>query len=1651
MFLTDTESVLVLAAGESTRPSRPALRIRWIGGEAHPKISGSKQLPGRSNYYRGHDLTAWQTDVPQYSQVEYEGVYTGVDLRYYGTQDGHLEHDFVVAPGARPEVITLGFSGAKELRLDRDGNLVVSLPGRSHRSAVTLQKPLIYQVDGGQRRAISGGYTVRTSDTIAFRVGDYDRTLPLIIDPVLAVSYSTFLGGSGNDQAVAIAVDGAGYSYVTGYTTSINFPIVNAAQAGRSGSDDHFVFKLSPDGSSLIYATYLGGSVAEGVNAGAIAVDASGNAYVAGTTRSPDFPTTSGAFQTALNNPGQGFNSLDGYVTKLNPSGALVYSTFVGGTRYDGIAAIDVDTSGNAYIAGDTLSYDFPTVNAIKPSPLTTADGFVAKLNASGSALVYSTLLGGNTGPSPNDTPQGIAVDSAGNAYVTGMTGSPDFPTVNAAQATLDPTLCATNTRCGDAFVTKINAAGTAFVYSTFLGGSAQDRGVDVAVDATGAAYIVGDTRSTNFPTLNPLQSANGGSDDAFVAKLSASGALVYSTYLGGSNSEGTGFENTSIVGFGIAVDGDGNAYVAGATSSPNFPAVDALRPFAYTNAANAQLFVSKLNPAGSALVYSTPLNQPREISRLVDIGIDASRSAYVAAAGKDGFPLVNALQPVFGGGTYDAVVVKLSVVDTTPPTVVSTSPVSGALNVDVATSVTAALSESLSPSSVTSTTFELRDGAGVLVSASVSYQDSNHTATLVPASNLHGQTTYTATLKGGTTGSRITDAAGNALANNYSWTFTTIVVNAPPTITAQLSPQPNAAGWNNSNVSVTFTCVDPEGQLAFCSPAVTISDEDAGTQVVGEARDASGLVTTTTVTVNLDKTAPLVAVHTPRPNVPLPIGTTSVTLRGSVADLSGVESLTCGGTSAVITGQQFTCAVPVQLGSNVVSLHAQDRAGLTRDRTYTIVVDDPPVTSIEINPARMTMFAGTTRSLTVTDNNGRTVTDGIWTSSDQSVATVTEDNGQVTVQALASGEATLTVNDQSLSAQAVVTVLAAGSAFPDGTIMWVGSGVRPDRSLLATNTAPAIGEVLPAERNDVPEGVETASLFFIEHGAAARTPRNPFAAGLPTRIHATTLDGRLLWTYTVPERIIHAAADQYGGLLLALDANKDLWDQGYYTRSVRRLDGTNGSTSWEYLVRDNYAELSEMAIRSDGTVFISEEGWTKTELVALDGTTGAVLSRIDLGTSKITTHETTGTSVTRAPAESSAPVVQPDDSVAVVTSWYMSTWNCTPGACTNDQLDKYHKLVTVPADSLAASTQSISVSGSGLESSYAIAPPRAKLVPDGHQGLLLTTEFGQIRRIGVGGTGLSLQPPLQLGTDYNYLQLVVGEDAAWLLAQRRNPEYPFEPQSQSGVDFARVVSFDPQTLAVGYDVPFYLGGPTLQLKTALSGSGVYIYGPEWFEYWINSGEDYVTAWTWDATQLAHGIFAGWQDVYGGRAVELAAGGQGASSAFPQIRGNAMARNALESQYDVVDTAALAILREILPLSELRGIEFGGSICRRSNGKFVATVAHPGVQGLVNPTPCTVNPIRAAEYHTHPHEPGPGGVPGTDGPSGGDLVRSWDEDVLMFIATAEDVDSPPNFCRPQKMGNVWKFKADRSKPKWNGTPPAHFEIEPVVVGCVRPN
>lgn len=629
LWLTPTEAVLALHRRVSVGSSGEGrvIRLGWTGANPVPRVTGHEQLPGASHYLADRDPRQWRTHVAAYSRVHYGQVYPGIDLVWYGNQ-GELEYDWVVEAHANPGLIKLKVAGADRLEVDAQGDLVLHVGNET----LKQRKPLIYQQVNGQRRRVAGGYVLRDQN-VGLWVADYERSLPLVIDPVLA--YSTYLGGNRDELGQGIAVDASGNAYVTGATPSLNFPTTTGVlQADSGGNLDAFVTRLNTTGSALVYSTYLGGENDDlGLD---IALSGSGDAYVVGQTFSANFPTTPGAYQTA---PG---SDSDVFVARLDATGSvLVYSTYLGTDSFDVGLGIAVDSVGNARVTGYTTG-DFPTTpGAVQQTYGGGAfDAFVSAFSATG-ALVYSTYLGGGS----NDIGLGVAVDPSGNTYVTGVTPSTDFPTTSGAY---QPVLGGGF----DAFVSAFNTTGT-FVYSTYLGGTGNDDGRGVAVDSSGNAHVTGFTSEGGFPiTVGAFQTMPAGAQDAFVTKLNRTGsALVYSTYLGGSGNE---------VGFGIALDLSGNAYVTGYTPSLDFPVTNGA--FQATLGGSFDAFVTGLSATGASLVYSTYLGGAGDdFGNGVAVG-PAGNVHVVGITFADDFPTTTRAFQTNSGGLQDAFVTRLGV-----------------------------------------------------------------------------------------------------------------------------------------------------------------------------------------------------------------------------------------------------------------------------------------------------------------------------------------------------------------------------------------------------------------------------------------------------------------------------------------------------------------------------------------------------------------------------------------------------------------------------------------------------------------------------------------------------------------------------------------------------------------------------------------------------------------------------------------------------------------------------------------------------------------------------------------------------------------------------------------------------------------------------
>jgi hypothetical protein len=624
--------------------------VRFGGANANVQPGGEELLEGRANFLTGDQASQWKTGLPIYGMIRYRNLYPGIDATYSGS-GSRVKSKFLVAPGGSPASIRLEYAEGVALSVDAAGNLVASQGGEHLRE----QAPVVYQVAGdGGRTAVDGRYRLLGEHSVGFEVGAYDGTRELVIDPV--ITYSTYLGGSLLGAVTAVAIDGSGNLYAAGWTEALDFPIAGAVQAANQGGVDAFVVKLNAAGTSLLYATYIGGSGDD--RAAGIAVDSFDQAYVVGATASPNFPVAAPA-QATLH------GGKDAFALKLNAVGnLLLYSTYLGGTNTDSGTAVAVDASGNAYVAGDTLSANFPVSNAVQSTFGGATDAFIVKLTAAG-AISYSTFLGGSAAEHSG----GIAVDSSGNVYVAGGTFSTNFPVAAALQPA--------NAGGQDAFVTKLNAAGSQILYSTYLGGSggsasAAEQANAVAVDSGNNVYVTGVTSSGNFPvTPSALQTSFGGVLDAFVAKLNAAGsALVYSSYLGGSSFDW---------GTGVAVDPGGNAYVAGYTSSVNFPTSNGVQA-GFNGLYDA--FVAEVNATGNGLTFSTYFGgSGSDVANA--IAVDTSGDMFIGGQTNSlDLPLKGPLQPANVGGSTGWLA-RLGASSAPPqiPAVASVSPASGSGN----------------------------------------------------------------------------------------------------------------------------------------------------------------------------------------------------------------------------------------------------------------------------------------------------------------------------------------------------------------------------------------------------------------------------------------------------------------------------------------------------------------------------------------------------------------------------------------------------------------------------------------------------------------------------------------------------------------------------------------------------------------------------------------------------------------------------------------------------------------------------------------------------------------------------------------------------------------------------------------------------------
>jgi hypothetical protein len=863
-FLDD--GVVLRAAGGT-------VRLGFEGAEKSAALEGQRPLAGRANFLTG-DVDRWRLGVPLFGKIAYRNLYPGIDM-VFGGSGRDLKSEFLVAPGADPSRIALRYVSAGEPRIEDDGSLWIPVNGEPFRE----QAPLVYQERDGRRLLVESRFRLAPNGALSFELGAYDRSLPLVIDPVL--SYSTLLGGSGLDSATAIAVDSSGSAYVAGFTSSYDFPTTNASQSYNAGSNDVFVTKLNAAGNGLIYSTYIGGSGDD--RAYGIAVDASGNAYVTGSTTSQNFPVRY-ALQSRL------LGSRNAFVVKLSPAGNLMdYSTYLGGSGADYGYSIAVDGSGNAYVVGDTTSLNFPATGFQKGFH-GVQDAFVAKVSADGSHLVYSTYLGGSN----TDHGAAIAVDAGGTAYVTGSTYSTDFPTMAPFQSHL--------AGGEDAFIARLNASGTALIFSTYLGGSNgvvsyPETGQGIALDGQGNAYVAGVTSSVDFPLLNAMQSSLDGWLDAFVTKVNSSGALMYSTYLGGSGVD---------VGNAVAVDSSGSAYITGYTYSTDLPVVAALQS---TIGGDCDAFLAKLSPAGNSLAYLSYLGGNGSDNGAA-VALDPTGAVYVAGwTLSTNFPLENAYQTV-NAGNFGAFVTKVTFAQL--PGIAGVSPSSGS-----GTSQTFSFqyTDSAGAADLTSASANFNTAVSTVNGCVVNYNRALNTLWLLtdagvqPASGLTpgsgSQQNSQCTLNG--VGSSVT-TSGNSLTLNLAITFLPAFAGTKNIYMEAVNPNGTAA-WQEEG---SWT-VGAQVQAVSVTPSAGSGSSQTFSFLYTDTAGASGLTSVSVLINSSLSTAAACSVTYNQAQNSLALLTdsgaqpTSTIAPGSGSQLNSQCTLSGSGSSVSITGTVLT------------------------------------------------------------------------------------------------------------------------------------------------------------------------------------------------------------------------------------------------------------------------------------------------------------------------------------------------------------------------------------------------------------------------------------------------------------------------------------------------------------------------------------------------------------------------------------------------------------------------------------------------------------------------------------------------------------------------------------------------------------------------
>jgi hypothetical protein len=1196
------------------------IRVAMAGGKTS-RIQPLDELPNKSSYFIGSDSRKWHTAIPTYRQIKYTEVYPGIDLVFYGNQQ-HVEFDFVLAPGADPSLIALNVETDGRLFRSKNGNLMIRTPDNSFE----LRRPNMYQMHGETKEVVPGTFVLKSPHRIGFEVGKYDQRRPLIIDPEL--SYSTYLGGNGTDFAGGIAVDSVGNAYIIGDTTSTNFPTQNGYPASANSNGTVFITKLNPAGTSLLYSTYFGGTGGE--YGTGIGLDPAGNVYATGSTTSTDFPVVNGYQTNLANSNGNAFVAR--FDTTQSGSASLVYSTYLGGggnnsnSIGDQAFGVVADATGRAYVTGQTASdastVPFPTTSTAYQSSLASPNGnaFLTVLDTTqtgGASLVYSTYLGGES-TGFGDYGIAIAVDANGRAYLTGQTtstGTSPFPTTQTAYQN------SLNSLYGNIFVSEIDttqSGSQSLVYSSYFGGSSTsiigDSGSAIALDLAGNVYVDGDTSSFDFPiTPGAFQTTNSQGGRAFIAKLNLANSgpqsLLYSTFLGGTNGDEGEVAN------GLAVDAKGEAFIAGSTSSTDFPTTaDALQTSVTNGLWNA--YLTQVNTTGTGLVYSTYIGG-NCTDGFGDLGfgaaVDLQGDVFVdGSTCSTNFPTTSGAYQAALAGPQNAFVAKFSgaavelqsvVISPQNPSIPLGSTqrftATGVYSDNSTADLTANVTWSSSATSVVTISndtgtqgFAVSFGTGTsTIGATIDDVTGNTGVTVLTASAPTTPNIASVSPNGGAAGTTVTvlgSGFGTTQGSGYLWLGSTIGIIgswSDTQITATVATGSTSGtvqvvqGGARSN-TFTFTVATPTisnvtPTSGLAGTQVTIAGSGFGpTQGNGQVRlgNTTGIVTawsdsqvvatvangaasgTVQILQNgVWSNAVSFTINTPQISNVTPSSANpgaNVTIDGSgFGSTQGGGVVWLGSTFAAVVSWSNT-EVIATVASNALSgiVRVQQNGLWSNSESFTVTTSSSG-TPVTLTPALISMLVGDTRAIQALNGQGQSVTGLSWASSDATIVNLSADNPPI-LTALAVGHVTITAGN----ASADVTVYS-GSAMPAGTIQWS-----------ATGDGSGVTGVVPA--------VPSASGVDV------------FAFQASGNVAAIRADGTTAWTANVSNG--YAVPDFLGGL-------------AYVTQgAVQTLDAMTGQPNPAHNFTNHVS--TSIAVGTDGTIYAVDGD----RFVAIDPTTGS-------------------------------------------------------------------------------------------------------------------------------------------------------------------------------------------------------------------------------------------------------------------------------------------------------------------------------------------------------------------------------------------------------------------------------------------------------------